>query len=106
MGEGISDLIVRDLPSLLRAGDVLVVNDTKVIPAQLKGARPARAEGGGAAPVSIDATLIRRHGPEPDDGAVWDAFVRPAKRLRAGDLIEFGEGFRPVSKPARTPKPF
>ncbi|HXI86594.1 MAG TPA: tRNA preQ1(34) S-adenosylmethionine ribosyltransferase-isomerase QueA [Parvularculaceae bacterium] len=84
------DRLVRDLPSFLRAGDLLVLNDTRVIPAQLKGVRPARAEGGGG-PVEIDVTL---HKQLADDkgGTRWRAFVRPAKRLRDGDLLEFGGG--------------
>lgn len=85
-----SDRIVRDLPSLLRPGDVLVVNDTRVIPAQLAGTRPDRA--GGEA-IEIDATLLKRQAPEDRDGAVWTAFVRPAKRLKVGDEVAFGDGF-------------
>ncbi|EXL01828.1 tRNA preQ1(34) S-adenosylmethionine ribosyltransferase-isomerase QueA [Aquamicrobium defluvii] len=74
------DLTVRDLPSLLRAGDVLVFNDTKVIPAQLKGMR-RRAE----AVAQVDATLHMRVGPDR-----WLAFVRPGKRIAEGDRIHFG----------------
>jgi S-adenosylmethionine:tRNA ribosyltransferase-isomerase len=77
-----SDRSVRDLPDLLRAGDVLVVNDTKVISARLKGRRIGR----GAAEPVIEATLHR-----PLDGARWRAFVRPAKRLAVGDIVRFGE---------------
>jgi S-adenosylmethionine:tRNA ribosyltransferase-isomerase len=77
-GESISDHQVLDLPHLLRPGDVLVFNDTKVIPAQLEGRR------GGA---SIGATLHKREGPRE-----WQAFLRNAKRARIGDTIEFGEG--------------
>ncbi|MEO1251876.1 MAG: tRNA preQ1(34) S-adenosylmethionine ribosyltransferase-isomerase QueA [Pseudomonadota bacterium] len=78
---GFLDRGVGDLPNILRAGDVLVVNDTKVIPAQLSGHRKGR-EGG---VVSIEATLFKDEG-----GGVWRAFVRPAKRLREGDVVEFG----------------
>ncbi len=78
-GEGpFSDLIVRDLPSLLRAGDVLVFNDTKVIPAQLEGRRGE---------ARIGATLHKRI-----DLRRWQAFVRNAKRLRIGDTVEFASG--------------
>jgi S-adenosylmethionine:tRNA ribosyltransferase-isomerase len=76
------DRCVRDLPDLLRPGDVLVVNDTKVIPARLKGRRIGR----GTAEPAIEATLHRRL-----DGARWRAFVRPAKRLAVGDVVRFGE---------------
>ncbi len=84
IGEIFSDRTVRDLPGLLRPGDLLVVNDSRVIPAQLRGARPERS--GGAA-IIIDATLHKRLG---DD--LWRAFVRPAKRVRAGDAVDFGAG--------------
>jgi len=78
-GEGaFEDLTVRDLPGLLRAGDVLVFNDTRVIPAQLEGRR-------GEARIGV--TLHKRI-----DLRRWQAFVRNAKRLRAGDLVEFANG--------------
>jgi S-adenosylmethionine:tRNA ribosyltransferase-isomerase len=72
---------VRDLPDLLRAGDALVVNDTKVIPARLHGRRIGR----GAMEPAIEATLHRRL-----DGSRWRAFVKPAKRLSTGDVVRFG----------------
>ena len=75
------DRAVRDLPELLRPGDVLVFNDTKVIPAQLSGIRRR-----GEAVASVSATLHMRTAPER-----WRAFVKPAKRLKAGDVIQFGE---------------
>jgi S-adenosylmethionine:tRNA ribosyltransferase-isomerase len=73
---------VRDLPDLLREGDALVVNDTRVIPARLHGRRIGR----GAAEPAIEATLHRRI-----DGARWRAFAKPAKRLAPGDVVRFGE---------------
>ena len=76
-----SDHVVRDLPGLLRPGDVLVVNDSKVIPARLAGRRIGR----GAAEPAIEATLLQRL-----DGARWLAFVKPGKRLAVGDVIRFG----------------
>jgi S-adenosylmethionine:tRNA ribosyltransferase-isomerase len=72
------DLTVRDLPRLLRAGDVLVFNDTKVIPAQLEGRRGQ---------ARIGATLHKRL-----DLRRWQAFIRNAKRLREGDTVEFAHG--------------
>ena len=72
---------MRDLPQLLRAGDVLVVNDTKVIPASLHGRRIGR----GDREPAIAATLIKRL-----DGSRWRALVRPAKRLAVGDVVRFG----------------
>ena len=76
-GSDITDRGVRDLPGLLEPGDVLVFNDTKVIPAQLEGRRGE---------ASIGATLHKREGPRE-----WQAFLRNAKRVRPGDTIEFGE---------------
>ena len=79
-GEGLEDRIVRDLPDLLRPGDALVLNDTKVIPAELRG---ERTRGGNTA--QIAATLIERAGPER-----WRALARPGKRLSKGDRVRFG----------------
>ena len=79
-GDALEDCIVSDLPSLLRPGDALVFNDTKVIPAQLTGLR--RREDGLA---QIDATLHMRVAPDE-----WRAFLRPAKRVKVGDRIAFG----------------
>ncbi len=76
------DRFVRDLPDLLRPGDALVVNDTKVIPARLQGRRLGR---GGTEP-AIEATLHQRL-----DGSRWRAFVKPAKRLAPGDVLRFGD---------------
>ena len=84
---GLTDAGVRDLPSWLRAGDCLVFNDTRVIPAQLEGRRAARV-GDDAQDMSgakIGATLHKRI-----DLRRWQAFVRNAKRLRVGDAIDFG----------------
>ncbi|HWC57299.1 MAG TPA: tRNA preQ1(34) S-adenosylmethionine ribosyltransferase-isomerase QueA [Sphingomicrobium sp.] len=74
----ISNHQVLELPDLLRPGDVLVFNDTKVIPAQLEGKR---------GDASIGATLHKREGPRE-----WQAFLRNAKRARQGDTVEFGDG--------------
>ena len=77
----VEDRTMRDLPHLLRAGDALVVNDTKVIPASLHGRRIGR----GDREPAIAATLIKRL-----DGSRWRALVRPAKRLAVGDVVRFG----------------
>jgi S-adenosylmethionine:tRNA ribosyltransferase-isomerase len=84
------DFHVGDLPRLLRPGDLLVANDTRVIPAQLSGARAAR-DGEGEIP--IEATLIKRLVADESSETRWAAFLRPAKRARTGDVIVFGEGF-------------
>lgn len=75
-GKTISGHQVLELPDLLRPGDVLVFNDTKVIPAQLEGRRGE---------ASIGAMLHKREGPRE-----WQAFLRNAKRARVGDRIDFG----------------
>ncbi len=77
----LEDRIVRDLPDLLRPRDVLVFNDTRVIPARLRGRRIGR----GDSEPKIEATLHRRL-----DGSRWKAFVKPARRLDPGDTIRFG----------------
>ena len=82
---GLADGRFAELPDLLREGDLLVLNDTRVLAAALRGVRAARAEGGGG-DVSVNANLLGRL--TGDD--VWRALVRPAKRLREGDLIDFG----------------
>jgi S-adenosylmethionine:tRNA ribosyltransferase-isomerase len=80
----LEDRLVRDLPALLRPGDALVVNDTKVFAASLRGRRLARTEAGGPEP-AIAANLIERL-----DSSRWKALVRPAKRLAVGDVVRFG----------------
>ena len=85
-GEALEDLMVGDLPGLLRAGDALVFNDTRVIPARLDGQREARTGGGGDGhAVAVEATLHRRLSPNR-----WSAFMRPGKRLKVGDRVRFG----------------
>jgi S-adenosylmethionine:tRNA ribosyltransferase-isomerase len=78
----LDDRTLRDLPNLLDPGDALVVNDTKVIPARLKGRRIGR----GSTEPAIEAILHKRL-----DGSHWRAFVRPAKRLEIGDTVRFGD---------------
>lgn len=82
--DALADRVVADLPRLLRAGDLLVFNDTRVIPAQLDGTR---------GDARIGATLHKREGPRR-----WRAFVRNARRLREGDAIDFGQGVRAVAR--------
>lgn len=87
VASGNADLLdrsVRDLPALLRAGDVLVFNDTRVIPAQLEGRRGE---------ARIGATLHKRV-----DLRRWQAFIRNAKRVRSGDTIRFDHGVNAVAE--------
>jgi S-adenosylmethionine:tRNA ribosyltransferase-isomerase len=79
VGERLKDRTVGQLPSLLRSGDILVVNDTRVIPARLRG---RRGEAG------IEVTLHQKRG-ERD----WRAFARPARKLRIDDRVDFAEDF-------------
>lgn len=80
-GGALLDRQVRDLPSFLKAGDCLVFNDTRVIPARLNGVR-TREE----SVVHVEATLHRRLSPSR-----WTAFMKPGKRLKPGDRVSFGE---------------
>ncbi|HEU0117390.1 MAG TPA: tRNA preQ1(34) S-adenosylmethionine ribosyltransferase-isomerase QueA [Alphaproteobacteria bacterium] len=75
----LTDRHIYDLPDLLRAGDVLVVNDTKVIPARIYGKRGE---------VSIEILLHKKEGPQS-----WLAFARPGKRLRVNDDVVFADNF-------------
>jgi S-adenosylmethionine:tRNA ribosyltransferase-isomerase len=79
ISDALADRIVRDLPALLNPGDLLIVNDTRVIPARLIGRRGAAA---------VEATLHKR-----ESAGVWAAFARGAKRLKDGDTVSFGAGF-------------
>ncbi len=77
---GFEDRVVRDAPSLFRPGDLLVFNDTRVIPARLSGVRVR-----GKTSVAVEATLLRRL-----SASTWTALAKPGKRLREGDRIRFG----------------
>ncbi len=79
IGHDLADHRVRDLPRLLRPGDLLVSNDTRVIPARLTGRR---------GDATVEVTLHLREGEDR-----WRAFARPAKRLRAGDTVVFAADF-------------
>jgi S-adenosylmethionine:tRNA ribosyltransferase-isomerase len=84
-GGTLEDRIVRDLPELLRPGDLMVFNDTRTIPAALKAWRaPRRAD---APPVACDVNLHKRETPD-----AWRAFARPGKRLGVGDQLDFADG--------------
>lgn len=85
-------LHVRDLPTLLDAGDLLVVNDTKVIPARLRLHR----ETGGAAEVLLLEPLS-------DDRRTWEAMIRPARKLRIGEQLVDAVGDALVAIGPRTP---
>jgi S-adenosylmethionine:tRNA ribosyltransferase-isomerase len=79
VGTGLADRRVSDLPDLLRPGDLLVTNDTKVIPARLAGRRGT---------AGVEVTLH-----QAVDGATWKAFARPARKLATGDRIDFAPDF-------------
>lgn len=87
--DGLDDLSVRDLPNLLRPGDVMVFNDTRVIPARLTGKRGdatnrGRPDGG----AKVEVTLH-----QPVDAYTWRVFAKPAKKLNPRDYIVFAPGF-------------
>ena len=77
-GRKLADQVVSDFPGFLGPGDVVVVNDTRVIPARLFGRRGA---------ARIEVTLHQRRG---EDG--WAAFAKPARKFHPGDEVCFGEG--------------
>lgn len=79
VGDGLEDRTVADLPLLLRSGDLLVVNETRVMPVRLSGKRGE---------VAVEVTLHTDSG----DGC-WIAFARPGRRLRVGDRVDFADGF-------------
>lgn len=79
IGEIVVDRTVADLPSLLVPGDIVVINDTRVIPARLRGTRRG---------AKVEVTL---HKAEPD--GTWKVFARPARKLSQGDVIDFADGF-------------
>lgn len=87
VGDSLRDKKVGDLPGLLMPGDLLIFNDTKVIPAALSATRPARAQGGGG-DVALTVNLHKRVAEDK-----WRAFSRPAKRLRDGDQVIFANDF-------------
>ncbi|MET4806556.1 tRNA preQ1(34) S-adenosylmethionine ribosyltransferase-isomerase QueA [Limibacillus sp. MBR-115] len=85
---GLADQRIADLPECLRPGDLLVFNDTKVIPARLYGRRnEAKVE------VLLHKPLSPSENDVDDQRLCWAAFARPAKRLRPGERITFAEGF-------------
>ncbi len=84
-GGAVSNYTARDLADLLRSGDILVLNETKVLRASLSGMRPARAHGGGG-DVKVGFNLHKQI-----SGDTWRAFARPAKRLKHGDTVHFSD---------------
>ncbi len=89
VGRRLENLGILDLPRLLRAGDLLVFNDTRVIPSRLFGHRLAgrRPNEAGKGP-KVEVTLHK-----PVDETAWKAFARPARKLKPGDTIQFAAGF-------------
>ncbi|MFC7705123.1 tRNA preQ1(34) S-adenosylmethionine ribosyltransferase-isomerase QueA [Plastorhodobacter daqingensis] len=85
-GDSIRDLHVHDLPSVLGAGDRLILNNTKVIPARLSGRRN-RISAEGPVEAGVEVTLLD---PAPEGG--WRALAKPLRKLRAGDEITFPAG--------------
>jgi S-adenosylmethionine:tRNA ribosyltransferase-isomerase len=82
-GGGLNDFTMRDLPGRLSSGDILVVNDTRVIPAQLHGSK-------GAARIGV--TLHKREAAD-----IWWSFVKNARRIKTGDRVDFGAGLSGVA---------
>ncbi|WP_428925531.1 tRNA preQ1(34) S-adenosylmethionine ribosyltransferase-isomerase QueA [Marinibacterium sp. SX1] len=89
-GRDIRDARVFDLPDMLRPGDRLVLNDTRVIPARLSGLR-RRDTAQGPTEARIEATLL---GPRAD--GTWAALIKPLKKLKQGETVDFGAGLTAV----------
>jgi S-adenosylmethionine:tRNA ribosyltransferase-isomerase len=83
VADQLGDLRITDLPKLVQPGDVMVFNDTRVIPARLNGWRGA---------AKVDVTLMMRQNTKEQEGA-WIALARPGRRLKPGDIIDFAPGF-------------
>ena len=86
----LTDAHAIDLPDFLRPGDRLVLNDTKVIPARLSGLR-RRHGATGATEARIEVTLL-----EPGADGLWSALLKPLKKVREGEVLEFGAGLSAV----------
>ncbi len=84
-GDAMRDLHVRDLPDLFRPGDLLVLNDTRVIPARLHGARH-RQTGQGPVSAKVEVTLL-----SPAAAGGWMALVKPLRKLRDGETVVFSD---------------
>lgn len=84
-GGGIRDLHVRDLVEIFRPGDLLVLNNTKVIPARLTGTRD-RVTGQGIATAKIEVTLL-----EPQADGSWTALAKPMRKLAEGEVVRFSD---------------
>ncbi len=84
----ISDRHVHDLVDILRPGDRLVLNNTKVIPARLFGVRKRHGASGGTGEAKIEVTLL-----EPTAGQGWRALIKPLRKVNDGEIITFGDGF-------------
>jgi S-adenosylmethionine:tRNA ribosyltransferase-isomerase len=81
-GNRLTDSHIGDITQFLNPGDLLVVNDTRVLPVQLHGARERDG-----LQVAIEATLIK-----PLDGTDWQAFLKPGRKVRPGDTLRFKSG--------------
>ena len=87
-GSPFGDLRVDALPNLLRDGDIMVFNDTRVIPARLVGKRGDAAHAGKPEGTKIEVTLH-----QPVDAHTWRVFAKPARKLQPRDYLVFGPGF-------------
>lgn len=86
-GDGqVTDKTIADITTLLRAGDVLITNNSRVVPAALRGVRAKRDFRGND--VDVEVNLIKRIAPN-----AWQALAKPARRLRVGDPITIADGF-------------
>jgi S-adenosylmethionine:tRNA ribosyltransferase-isomerase len=96
VGPELADRRVADLPALLRPGDIMVVNDTRVLPCRLTGkrgdaTRPGPPTGGAKVEVTLHKPATLDTWPD-----TWHAFARPARKLKTGDMIAFAPGFHAI----------
>ena len=84
-GDEITDRVVSDLPAILRPGDRLVLNDTRVRPVRLSAVRRRPSEHG-SGEARVEATLL-----EPRGGALWTALLRPLRKVRTGERLRFSD---------------
>lgn len=89
-GDAVEDATVADLPRFLRPGDLLVLNDTRVIPARLTGTR-TRATPQGDATAKVEITLL-----EPTANGAWRALAKPLRKLRTGETVRFGDALSAI----------
>ena len=89
----LSDQTIADLPNLLKAGDLLVLNNTRVLPSRLIGKRGDATNPGKPETVAVELTLHKQESPNPAYASIWKAFAKPARKVSPRDHIVIAPGF-------------